>query len=219
MFGQRLVGKHAGRANLHQVAGKLAFEHAGFSAAEEHPVARAESGEVGAPGIVLVITHAAVTGDAAVHFMADKRPEVLIFEGGLQSAVAAVAVAHHNRHILKMAFAPFLTHRAVVGMIEHQVFDDGIAKQRRVFRVKGETRALGDRRHTGHDQAPAGVLCAGVLDYRALPAGAHAAHGRVPAEVRHVDMLRQHGLQQVDIGRRLVGHAVNVVSRHQFASR
>ena len=48
--------------------------------------------------------------------------------GVLATAVVAVAMAHHHGHVLQVAFAALGAHGAVVGMVEHQRFDDGLAK-------------------------------------------------------------------------------------------
>src|SRR5690606_16953663 len=51
-LGVGLVGEHAGRADLGEVAGEFAFQHAILDAAEIHVVVRAIDAEVGAAGVV-----------------------------------------------------------------------------------------------------------------------------------------------------------------------
>ena len=41
-------------------------------------------------------------------------------------------MAGHYRHVLKVALAPFIANRAIVGVIEDQAFDDGRAKGHRL---------------------------------------------------------------------------------------
>ena len=93
-------------------------------AAEIDGVMRGKDIEVPSPGIVPVEPDAAVTLDAAVHLVVHEGPQVLVDVGPLAEAEAAVDVACHDRHVLQMAFAPFVADRAVVGMIGHQPLDD-----------------------------------------------------------------------------------------------
>src|SRR5690606_31652258 len=71
-FGVGPVGEYPGGAHLGEVAGELAFQHAVLDAAEIDVVMGAEHAQVGAAGIVPVVAHAAVAGDAAVHLMGDE---------------------------------------------------------------------------------------------------------------------------------------------------
>ncbi|MNM98725.1 hypothetical protein D3C81_1112630 [compost metagenome] len=190
-LGVGLVGEYAGRADLGQVAGELAFQHAVFDAAEVHVVVGAVDAQVGTTGVVLVIAHAAVAGDAAVHLMGDERAEVLVLVGTLGETVAALVVAGHYRHVLQVAVTAFLAHRAVVRVVGHQPFDDAGAERLGLFIVDGDPGAVGGRGHAGHDDTTAGVVLVGVLLDRALPAGANATKRRVPAEIRDVEAERQ----------------------------
>src|SRR5690606_21523176 len=97
------VGKYPGRADLGEVAGELAVQRAVLDAAEVQVVMGAEHAQVGAAGVVVVVAHAAVTGDATVHLVADERSEVLVCVGALAEAVAAPALAGHHRQVLQMA--------------------------------------------------------------------------------------------------------------------
>src|SRR5690606_26172512 len=106
-LGVGLVGEHTGRADLGQVAGELALQHAVLDATEVHVVVGAVDTQVGAAGIVLVVAHAAVTGDAAVHLMGDERAEVLVLVSTLGETVAALVVAGHYRHVLQVAVPAF----------------------------------------------------------------------------------------------------------------
>ncbi|MNQ42066.1 hypothetical protein D3C85_557620 [compost metagenome] len=196
-LGVGLVGEHAGRADLDQVAGELALQHAILDAAEVDVVVGTVDAQIFAAGVVLVVAHAAVAGDAAVHLVGDERAEVLVLVGALGEAVAALVVAGHHRHVLQVAVTAFLAHRAVVRVVGHQPFDDAFAKAPGFLVVDGDPGLVGGGRHAGHDDAPAGVVLVVVLLHRTLAAGADAAQRRVPAEVGNVEAEGQTGLQQV----------------------
>src|SRR5690606_16916158 len=91
-FGVSLVGEDAGRTDFGQVAGEFAFQRAVCHTAEVQVVVRAIHPQVRTAGVVLVITHAAIAGDAAVHFVADKGAEFLILVRALGETVAAHVV-------------------------------------------------------------------------------------------------------------------------------
>ncbi len=190
-LGVGLVGEHTGRADLGQVAGEFAFQHAVFNAAEVHVVVGAVDAQVGTTGIVLVVAHAAVAGDAAVHLVGDERAEVLVLVGTLGETVAALVVAGHYRHVLQVAVTAFLAHRAVVRVVGHQPFDDAGAKRLGLVIVDGNPGAVGGRGHAGHDDTTTGVVFVGVLLDRTLAAGANATERRVPAEIGDVEAERQ----------------------------
>jgi hypothetical protein len=147
--------------------------------------------------IVAIEAHAAIAGDAAIHLVPEKRPEILIAEGALGEAVAAVDVSGHDRHILEVALAPFLADRAIVGMIGHQPFDDGAAHLGRLRFRDRDPGAVLRRGHAGHDDLALSVVLVPVLRHRALATGAHRAERRVPAEVGQIDTECQTGCEQI----------------------
>src|SRR5690606_19693113 len=182
-FGVGLVGEHAGWANLGEVAREFAFQHAVFDTPEIHVVVGTEHTKVSAAGVVLVVTHAAVAGDAAVHLVGDEGAELLILVGAFAEAITALVVAGHHRHVLQMAVTAFLAHRAVVRVVGHQPFDDAGAERPGLFVVDADPGVVACRGHAGHDDAAACVVLVAVLLHRALAAGTDAAQRRVPAEV------------------------------------
>ena len=109
--------------------------------------------------------------------------------------IAAQAVAAGDGHILQLAFAALVADRAVVGMVDHQPFDDMAAQLQRL-RVGGrDDHAVLGRHHAGHLNPldrPVDQL------HRADPAGAGLAEGRVPAEVGDGDPDTLGGLQDGD---------------------
>ena len=192
-----LVGEHAGRADLGEVAGELTFQRAVFNTTEVHIVMRAEDTEVLTAGVVVVETHAAIAGDAAIHFMADERAKVLILVRALLEAVATGVVTCHHGHVLQMAVAAFLAHRAIVRVVGHQPLDHRRAEFLRFSIINGDEGVVGGRRHARHHQTPALVVGVGVLLDRALAAGAHGAQRRMPAEIGNIEAERKTGTQQV----------------------
>ena len=186
-LGVSLVGEHTGRADLGKVAGELAFKHAVFNATEVHVVVSAEHTQVGTACVVFVVAHAAIAGDAAVHLVSDERAEFLVLVGALGEAITALVVAGHHRHVLQVAVTAFFAHRAVVRVVGHQPFDDAGAKHFRFFVFDGNPASVSGRGHAGHDDTTTGVVLVGVLLDCALAAGADAAQGRVPAEIRNIE--------------------------------
>src|SRR5215831_14107869 len=114
---QSFVRKHAGRADLHEVAAELIFKDTIGMAAEEDKIARRERIQVVPAGIVTVVAHATVALNASVHLMIHQRTEILIMERALVELITAVGMAGHHRHVLEMALTAFIADRTVMRMI------------------------------------------------------------------------------------------------------
>ena len=99
-LGVCFIGKDAGRTDFNQVAGEFALQHAVFRATEVDVIVSAIDAQVGTVGIVFIVANAAVAGDAAVHFVGDERPQILVTVGTLGKAVATEAMTGHHGHIL-----------------------------------------------------------------------------------------------------------------------
>ena len=168
------VGEDAGRADFHQVAGELALQGAIFRAAEVDVVVRAIDAQIGAVGIIFVVAHAAVAGDAAVHFVRNKRPQILVAVGTLGKTIAAEAMAGHHRHILQVAVAALFADRAVVRVVSHQPLHHAFAELFRFAVVDRNKGAVGCRSHTGHHQATTRVFRVLILLHRTLAASTDA---------------------------------------------
>ena len=196
---ERLVVEHAGGADLDEVAAELALERAALGAAEVHLVAQAEHAEVAAAGVVVVEARAAVAGDAAVELVGDERPEVLVLEGPLASAVAPVAVPGHHRHVLEVALAALVADRAVVRVAEHHELDHLGAEADRLGVEDVHLRALLRLGHAGHgDLALLVALAVGPVEaHGALAAGADGPEHGVPAEERQVEAQREGDVEHV----------------------
>src|SRR5699024_7300822 len=131
---------------------------------------RAEYAQVVTVSIIAIKPHATVTGDTAVHFMTDERPQILVAVGALAAAEAAHGVIGHDGHVLQMAFAAFLAHGAIVRVVDHQPLDDFLAEfSGSIIRQRNACAVLG-RGHAGHDDAALGIVFVGVLGDRALAA-------------------------------------------------
>ncbi len=196
-FGVGLVGEHTGGADLHQVAGEFALQSAILDPAEVDVVMGAVDPEILATGVILVVAHAAIAGDAAVHLVVDEGAQILILVGALGETVAAAVVAGHHRHVLQVAGATLFAHRAVVGVVGHLPLHHRLAELFRLFILDGDIGAIGGGGHAGHDQAAALVVGILILLHRTLAAGADATERRVPAKIGDVQPKGETGLQQV----------------------
>ena len=215
---ERLVGEHAGGAHLDEVAGEHVLQHAFFRAAEVRAIARAEGLQVGAAGVVTIEAHAPVAGDAAVHLVVEQRAQVLVAEGALLRVVVTHGVARHHRHVLQVALAAFLAHRAVVRVVAHQVLDHARAEVHAGLRADRDAHVVCHLRHARHRQATLGVVLVAVHHHRALAARTQRAELRVPAEVRQVETRGQHGMQEVRARLHLDHLPVYVQLDHAFVS-
>ena len=193
-LGVRFIGEYAGRADLNQVAGKFAFQHAIFRTTEVDVVMRTVNAQVGTVSVIFVVTHAAIAGDAAVHFMRDERPQVLVTVGTLGETVATEAVTGHDGHILQVAVAPFFTDRAVVRVVGHQPLHYALAELLRFAVVDRDKGAVRCRCHTGHHQATTRVFRVLILLHRTLAASTDAPKRRMPAKVWNIKTKRETSL-------------------------
>ena len=196
-LGVRFVGEYAGRTNFDQVTGKFAFQRAVFRATEVDVVVRTVNAQVRTVSVIFVVTHAAVAGDAAVHFVRDERPQILITVSTFGETVATEAVSGHHGHILKVAVTALFTYRTVVRVVGHQPLDHAFTELFRFFVVNGNKGAIGSRCHTGHHQATTRVFRVLVLLHRTLAASTDASQRRMPAKVRNIKAQRQTSFQQV----------------------
>jgi hypothetical protein len=183
----RFVREHAGGADLHQVAAEGVLQRSALVPAEVHVIVRRQDAQVVAAGVITVEPHAAVAVDAPVHLVVHERSQVLVPVGPLPETVPPVGVAGHHGHILEMALAALVAYRAVVGVVEHEPFDVCGPELPCLGIVDGDPHPLLHLDHAGHDDPSPGVSLVPELLDRALAAGPHGLHGRVPAEVRQVE--------------------------------
>ena len=196
-LGVGFIREDAGRADFYQVTGEFAFQHAVFRTAEVDVVMCAIHAQILTVCIVFVVTHAAVAGNAAVHFVRDERPQVLVTVSTLGKAIATEAVTGHHGHILKVAVTALFTDRAVVRVVGHQPFHNAFTELFGFFVINRNKGAFGGWRHTGHHQATTRVFRVLILLHRTLAASTDAAQRRMPAKVRNIEAKRQTSFQQV----------------------
>src|SRR6185369_2619678 len=209
----RLVGEDAGRADVDQVAGEGGFQLPLLLSPEIDGARAPHDAEIGAPGILLIEAGAAVALDAAVHLVFDKGTEILIDVCPLQAVVAPDAVAAGDGEVLELALPPLVADRAVVGVIDHQPFDDGAAHGDR-FRVgRRYHHAVLGRQHAGHlDPLDRPLQHPDGAD----PAGAGPAESGMPAEMRDGDTDAARGLQDIGAFGNLNGYGVDDYLWHGF---
>src|SRR6185437_14519091 len=122
-FGERLVIKHAGRADFREVAAELIFEDAILVPAEIDMIVSPEDIEITTSSVLAIKADTAIAGDAPVHLMGHEWPQILVPEGALLEAITTISMPSHHGHILKMALASLLADRAVMRMNGHQPLD------------------------------------------------------------------------------------------------
>jgi hypothetical protein len=79
-----------------------------------------KSPQVTIAGKLLIETPAPPALNAAIHFVLDEYPQVLIGVGSLLSEVAPYPMTSGHGEILKQTMSPFITDRTVVRMVHHQ---------------------------------------------------------------------------------------------------
>ena len=158
---------------------------------------RAEHVQVIAAGVLAVKANAAVTGNTAIHLVADEGAEVLVDVRALGKAEAPVRMPGHHRHVLQMAGATFLADRAVMRMVGHQELDDRLTHRHRILVPETDPGLARARRHARHDDAALRVVLVAELRDRALAAGTDAAKRRMPAEVRQVVAEFEYDFEQI----------------------
>ena len=218
-LGVRFIGEDAGWTNFNQVAREFAFERTVFRTTEVDVVMCAIHAQIRTIGVIFVVTYTAIAGDAAVHFVRDERPQVLVTVSTLREAVATEAVTGHDGHILQVAVAALFTDRTVVRVVSHQPLHDAFAELLRFFVINRNKGAFGGRCHTRHHQATTRVFRVLILLHRTLAASTDASQRRVPAKVRNIKAERQTSFQQVVRSVDLIFFAVYMNRSHsQHAS-
>ena len=124
MFFKRFIGKYTRGAYFGQVTAERALQYPVFFSSKINMVMRPEHIQIIASCIIAVKPYTTVALYAPVHFMVDKRPQVLIGIGPLFKFKTPVIMPGHYRHILQMTTATFIANRTIVGMIGHQPFNN-----------------------------------------------------------------------------------------------
>ena len=209
-----LVREHASGTYFREIASKGAFQDAFFVATEIDIILGTKGSQILATGVVVVKAHTAVTGNTPVHLMGNERPQILVPTCALAEPVTAAIMAGHHRHVLQVTVPALFTHRAVVGVVDHQPFHYTGTEGFGFLIVDINAGLVCGRRHAGHHQHALVVVLVLVLFDRALAAGAHTAHGRVPAEIRNIQAEGQTRLEQVVGSIDRIALSIHVNRRH-----
>jgi hypothetical protein len=204
------VGECSGGADFNQIAAEFTLKHAVRMSSKIHMVMGAKHIEIPATSGVSVKPDAAVTLDAPVHFMVDERPQILVAVGPFFESVFPVSVPCHHRHVLEMAFAAFIAHRAVMGVVDHQPLYHGSPELHGFGVVYGNTHPFAHRGHAGHDDFTTGIVFVPEPFYGAQPAGSHRPQGGMPAEMGHIKTQGKAGMKQVQVFSCFVGFAFDM---------
>src|SRR5208283_672890 len=194
---ERLVGEHPGRADLHEITAEFVFQNAVLVPAEVYVVVRSQDLEVTPPCVVPVKSDAPVTLDTAVHFVINKRAQVLVTVSTFFEPEPSVIVPCHYSHILEVAFSSFITNRAVMRVVDHKQLDYALPESQHFRVVNRYARTVRNRRHAGHYYPSALVMFVFKLFYGTLPAGAYRMHRGMPAEIRYIEAQREARMEQV----------------------
>jgi len=170
---ERFVCEYACGTDLSQIAAEDILQNAVFVTTEIDVVVRGKGLQVAASCVITVKPYAAVTVYAAVHFMVQERPEILVLIGPFFETGSSVDMACHNCHVLQVAFAPLVTDRAIMRVVQHKQFDNTGAEGPGLWIIDGYSKALRNRGHAGHDDFAPGVVFIPELFHSAEPAGAY----------------------------------------------
>jgi hypothetical protein len=161
-------------------------QHTVTVAAEENDISQRKCVQVCSSGVLTIETHTAIALDAAVHLVVHEGTQVLVSKRAFFERVAAIIMTRHYGHVLQVALAAFIAHRAIVGVVQHQAFNNGRPEFGRLRVLNRDAGAFDGGRHTGHHDLAARIARIFELLDRALAAGTHRTHRGVPAEIRQV---------------------------------
>jgi hypothetical protein len=105
--------------------------------------------------------------------MIDEGSEKLILVGSFFESIAAMRMPRHNRHILKVTFSSFIADGAVVGVVDHQPFNDSFTEGFCFGIINGEQCAIYRRSHARHDELSMFIVWVFELFHSALSASSH----------------------------------------------
>jgi len=128
MFSQCFVRKDSSGTNFNQISTKFVLKDPVTASAEINPVVYPKDVKVSSSGVIPIKPDTPVALDAAVHLVIYKRPQILIQIGPLFEPISPIYMTGHYRHVLKMTFSAFITDRAIVGMVDHQPFNNPSSK-------------------------------------------------------------------------------------------
>jgi len=197
MAAKRFIGEHARGTDFSKIAAERIFQNSVLGSPEIDGIMNCEDIEIAPSGVIPIIADAPVALDAAIHFMIEERPQILVPVGSLLESASAIVMACHHSHILKMAFASFIADRAIMRVIEHEPFNHACPESLCFGIIDGDPHAVSHRGHAGHYDFAFSVFLVSELLYGALPARAYGTERRVPAEVGNIESQGQALMEQV----------------------
>jgi hypothetical protein len=128
------VGVDSCGTEIDEVPGKRTLKGPVHIPAEVGAISNLQSTEVSVSGKILIKPAAPPTVNAAVHFVPDQWPKILILISSFFPQGAPDPMPSGHGHILEQTLPSLVADRAVVGMVHHKPFDDVPAKIDR-FRI------------------------------------------------------------------------------------
>jgi hypothetical protein len=119
--------------------------------------------------IIPVEPDTTVTLYTAIHFMIDKRSEILIPVGPFIVIETPVIMPGHHSHVLQVAFPSFITYRAIMRMVGHEPFDNILPELMGFPIIHGDPGTIGYRLHACHHQLPFFVIFVFIPGNGTLP--------------------------------------------------
>src|SRR5262249_7972256 len=153
--------------------------------------------QISSTRVIAIVANATVALDASIHLVIHQWTEILVAERTLVELIAAVIVTGHYGHVLQMTLPPFITHRAIVRMIQHQTLNNGGTEGHRFGIVDSDACALCGGRHAGHHNLSLSIVLVLELLDGALATGADGPERRMPAEIRKIEPRGETPMQQI----------------------
>lgn len=134
---------------------------------------------------------------AAVHLVIYERAEVLVPVSKFRKFIFSINVPGHDRHILKMTFAAFITDWAIMRVVNHEPLDDTCPEFANVVVIYGNPGSISRRGHTRHNYGTPSVFFVPELFYGAHTASANSVHSWMPTEIRNIESQRKTCAQKI----------------------
>jgi hypothetical protein len=192
-----LVREYTRWAYFNEVSAEFIFEGPVFMPSKINMVMCTEYTQVIATGIIIIKPDTAVTLNAPVHLMVNKRSQFLVLMGSFFETVTTVIMTGHHGHILQVTFSSFVAHRAVMGMVDHQALNDGGPECHGFRIIHINDQPVGGRFHARHHEPSDLVVGIPVFLYRAQPACSHRSECPMVTKVGHIDPKRKTGLKEI----------------------
>ena len=106
--------------------------------------------QVAVAGEFLVVSRASITVNTTIHLMLNQRAQVLIRIRPLIAGITSDTMSAGDRHVLEQTLATFVANRAIMGVVEHQPFNDMFAKVHRLTVCGGHHHVVLGLDHATH---------------------------------------------------------------------